>query len=656
MRRLLLPLLLLACKSSAQEPLARVEQATSEDGVAEAVFGQPNLMSGTEPLTPASNTTSSPSSIGTLAVPAISDPSPMFFVADTNANRVLGVYATSTFASILAGQNNYGLKEPNQGFAVSQVGLNGPRGVAFFAEQMAIADTGNHRVVYGYRSGSIPWYPQAVYGHRSRFDLGERNDGGTVGPETLAEPMGVAFDATFSPGRLLIADTGNHRVLIFLITTPISTTPTCIGQEDCFHGEPNRGGAVSATTFNEPTAIATWNKITEAGTDPLRGYYVVDTGNHRVLHFPIPSVTSTPDLVYGQLGDFTTATPSKGGVSASSLRNPTGVAVDIDGSLWIADTGHHRVLHFPYGKTVADRVIGQPDFTSSASPAAPSSTRLRAPGGVAVTPTEILIADTGFSRVLRYKRPCDKSKCNDGNPCTDDTCDAFGVCRNTLKTYSSECFPYQCDFMARSCSKPCDDKHICAPSFACIAGNCVIPCSSDLQCMAVGRTCIDGYCCDKPCNGPCEACNVATNPGSCTTFPEGPPPPSRRCEGSTGECSLRCNGFDGKACHLARAGSACGPESCEGNTVHKRGRCDGAGACSSMEEDCAPYACEVNACRTSCRFDFDCAAGARCNAGECVGGAGGAAAGGGCTYDPRANTIAALILAGLLAISIRRRR
>lgn len=654
MRRALLPLMLLLGCDPGAPVLARVQQPTIDDGVADAVFGQPSLTVGTEPPFPSSTTTHFPVAVAAEAQPVPTDTNPMFFVADTGASRILGVFATSSFASMVAGQFSYAGRLPNAGGTVSQFSLDNPLSVAFSLEQLAIADTRNHRVLFGARSiGAVPWTPQFVYGQANRFDTNLPNRGGSVGPDTLSEPGGVAFDATFDPGRLLISDTGNHRVLIFLITSPISTTPQCIGQLDCTRGEPNRGGVTSRNSLDRPTGLATFNTV----GDPLRGYYVADTGNHRVLHFPQPSATNEPDLVYGQLGDFTTRVPSKGGVSASSLNGPMGVAVDVDGALYVADTGNHRVLHYPKGSTVADRVYGQPDFTSNGPAPFASPTRMKSPGGVAVTSNEVLVADTGFSRVLRFRRPCDDSTCNDGNPCTDDSCDGVGGCRNQPTAFSRECAPYFCNSMARACARPCDKVAApCASPFACVSGTCLIPCFSDDVCATVGRTCVDGFCCDRACNGPCERCNQAKSEGNCVIAPEGRPPVGRFCAGEGGECGPRCNGFNGASCDITRAGLPCGLESCTDNNVNKRGRCDGEGACSSVTEDCAPFACEVSACRTSCRFDYDCAPGARCSGDVCVAGVGGAAAGGGCTYDPRANALAAAILSALIAISIWRRR
>ena len=71
-------------------------------------------------------------------------------------------------------------------------------------------------------------------------------------------------------------------------------------------------------------------------------------------------------MVYGQGGSFTSSTANNGGVSATSLSSPVGVAVDGSGGLYVADFSNNRVLHYPAGSTTADAVYGQGgSFTST---------------------------------------------------------------------------------------------------------------------------------------------------------------------------------------------------------------------------------------------------------------------------------------------------
>jgi hypothetical protein len=63
---------------------------------------------------------------------------------------------------------------------------------------------------------------------------------------------------------------------------------------------------------------------------------------------------------------------------------------------------------------------------------------------------------------------------------------------------------------------PCDDGAICAAS-----GHCELidgePCVS-AQYLCNSGPCVDGVCCENPCNGPCQACNLAGNEGACVTL------------------------------------------------------------------------------------------------------------------------------------------
>ncbi|MGD0499847.1 MAG: hypothetical protein ABSC23_15570 [Bryobacteraceae bacterium] len=112
-------------------------------------------------------------------------------------------------------------------------------------------------------------------------------------------------------------------------------------------------------------------------------------------------------LVLGQ-PDFTANTLSLAATS-SSLRLPTAVASD-GVRLVVADTDHNRVLiwnHIPASNDApADVVIGQPDFTSTGTPAnfVPTPSSLIGPQGVWIQNGKLYIADTQANRVLIYNR------------------------------------------------------------------------------------------------------------------------------------------------------------------------------------------------------------------------------------------------------------
>ena len=214
------------------------------------------------------------------------------------------------------------------------------------------------------------------------------NNGG-VGASSLNDPVGVVLD---SSGNLYVVDDGNSRVLFYPAG---STTATRVyGQNGSFTTK-RRTTAASAPTayvFRQESpwtaaAVSTWPTA----------------GNNRVLFYPAGSTTAT--RVYGQGGSFTTNTQNNGGVSANSLADPYGVALDGSGDLYVADSVNNRVLFYPSGSTTATRVYGQLGSftTNSANNGGISANSLDSPFGVTVDGIgNLYIADSLNNRVLFY--------------------------------------------------------------------------------------------------------------------------------------------------------------------------------------------------------------------------------------------------------------
>lgn len=76
-----------------------------------------------------------------------------------------------------------------------------------------------------------------------------------------------------------------------------------------------------------------------------------------------------------------------------------------------------------------------------------------------------------------------------------------------------------------------------------------------------GAPCVDSVCCDSPCTGTCEACNVAGKEGRCS--PVTGKPRRGTCDGDqTGPCAGTCDGTQGAECTYPAV--ACGKGSCAG--------------------------------------------------------------------------------------------
>lgn len=179
-------------------------------------------------------------------------------------------------------------------------------------------------------------------------------------------------------GRLVVADAWHHRVLVWDRVPERSGQPPdlVLGQAGLDAAEPNRGGPCSATTLYWPYGVAV------AGG----WFYVADTGNRRVLGWAggIPGSPDRPaDVVLGQPGPAAREENRGEGVGPRSFRWPHDVA-GTAGTLLVADAGDHRVLGWrprPDADRDADLVLGQDDFHSAAEfPYAPQRPdRLRFP-------------------------------------------------------------------------------------------------------------------------------------------------------------------------------------------------------------------------------------------------------------------------------------
>ncbi len=248
-----------------------------------------------------------------------------------------------------------------------------------------VADGGNNRVLF-YPQGSTT--PTRVYGQNGSFTSNSPNIGGAVSANGLSNPIGVVVD---SSGDLYVADQNNNRVLFYPVG---QTTPTRVYGQPGFNTGGQNFGGISASSLFDP-----WGLAVDAGG----GLYVADYVNSRVLFYPAGSTTAT--RVYGQNGSFTSNSANNGGVSADSLSQPTGVALDASGDLYVADIFNNRVLFYPNNSTTATVVYGQNgSFTSnSANNGGVSADSLNNPMALTLDSTgDLYVIDHSNNRLLFY--------------------------------------------------------------------------------------------------------------------------------------------------------------------------------------------------------------------------------------------------------------
>lgn len=182
---------------------------------------------------------------------------------------------------------------------------------------------------------------------------------------------------------------------------------------------------VEGKELQAPTGVALDTSV----SPPI--LYVADTGNNRVLGFQYTTQSaagSVADLILGQPDRFTTNS-----ATSTSFSAPTGLVVDSSGNLYVADTGHNRILRYqkpfnqPPGVQFPDLILGQTTFAgTTANPGGVKATtlsllvqnQLGGRAGLAFDSSgNLWVADLGNNRVLRY--PSSVLKAGQNGPAAD---------------------------------------------------------------------------------------------------------------------------------------------------------------------------------------------------------------------------------------------
>jgi hypothetical protein len=169
-------------------------------------------------------------------------------------------------------------------------------------------------------------------------------------------------------GNLYVADSDNARVLEYNAPFAGCGSFPCVGgpsnlvfgQGGNFNTNSCDGSGVSASSLCFPVGVA---------VDNHGNLFVVDQDDNRVFEYNTPLATDTvADEVFGQGGSFSSTIQNKGGFGASALNGPSGIALDLSGDLYIADSSNNRVLEYssPHTSATANQVFGQGgSFTST---------------------------------------------------------------------------------------------------------------------------------------------------------------------------------------------------------------------------------------------------------------------------------------------------
>jgi hypothetical protein len=262
-----------------------------------------------------------------------------------------------------------------------------PVGVSAFNGTVYVSDTGAN-VVAAVANGST----NAVAGSLSAY--GEHGDGGQAVDASLYHPGGSAEDAK---GDIFIADSGDN-VVREVTSNGVIRRIAGSGIAGLGYAGPV-GFPATLGSLDHPQAVA---------VNAQGDVYIADTYNNRV-------VKVTPQgQVIAVAGDGVAGYSGDGGLGAfAELNEPTGVALDSQGNLYIADSANNVIRRVDVKTGIITTVAGDyaagkasdglGGFSGDGGPA--TSARLNDPQGVAVDGAgELFIADT-FNNAIREVTP-----------------------------------------------------------------------------------------------------------------------------------------------------------------------------------------------------------------------------------------------------------
>jgi hypothetical protein len=268
-------------------------------------------------------------------------------------------------------------------------GLYHPVGVSASNGTVYVSDTGAN-VVASVANGSTT----LVAGSLSAY--GEHGDGGQATSASLFHPGGTAEDAK---GDVFLADSGDNVVREITASGVISRIA----------GTGIAGlGYAGPFPFGFPATFSSLDHPQDVAVNAQGDVFIADTYNNRVVEV-------TPrGQIFSVAGDGVAGYSGDGGLAAfAELNQPTGLAVDSQGNLYIADSANNvirrvdaktGIITTVAGDYAADQANdGLGGFSGDGGPA--TSAQLNDPQGIALDGAgDLFIADT-FNNCIREVTP-----------------------------------------------------------------------------------------------------------------------------------------------------------------------------------------------------------------------------------------------------------
>ncbi len=380
---------------------------------ADLVLGQPDFATSTYTPKGASTTT-----LSAIAAPAgiVLDSAGRLYVCEslsTQRGRIL-VWNAPTYSGQPASRILGVVAETSTLPPVSDLQFNASlAGLFLVGNQLGVVDALNNRLLLfrpsdQWTADTLSQQASDVVGQKDFF-TGTVNQGQPMpGPGTLARPAAAAY----ANNELFVADTSNNRLLVLPRSgTGFGNATRILGQDLPDQNTPN---LIEGREFNF-SAGGDAGLAVDLSSNPPH-LYVADTYNNRILGFK-----DLRNLAFGAKADIVIGQPDfqhslinypandVNKPNQASLASPTGLYVDPDGNLYVADSGNGRVLRFPKpfenyvpgNPQKADLLLGQLSYFTRIPDA--SARTMASPYGIAQASEHgLLVADAGNNRVLYF--------------------------------------------------------------------------------------------------------------------------------------------------------------------------------------------------------------------------------------------------------------
>jgi sugar lactone lactonase YvrE len=261
-----------------------------------------------------------------------------------------GVFSSTDSAQLLsstknvAGVGDFG----DTNAAVNLALFRSPQGLAVTADGSIVVSDSNSQLIRKISGGNVTTLAGAFDKNDALgFPTGGLLDG-AFDQSFFNHPTGIAVD---SKGSIYIADSENHAIRVIDKSGNVKTLAG-----NGVQGSTNAVG--KEAKFNHPTDVA----VTKDGI-----VYVADTLNNLIRKIAVDGTVTTLNaasdrkvvLASGQTvsaGDF-----KDGPIADAKFNDPSGLAIDEQGNLYVSDTGNQRIRYIDFAAGKVTTVAGSVD-------------------------------------------------------------------------------------------------------------------------------------------------------------------------------------------------------------------------------------------------------------------------------------------------------